>query len=457
MVEDEQVRARFPDGIVWVTLGSEITDTGITARQEDIYLAFTGNRAQPPFKDAVQGKEALKRALAGKACLLVVDDVWEAKHLEAFDCLATTTGKGLLLFTSRFDLAKSKARTIKVGAIKGFTGPTARAMLLSYTTSGETCTPREGAPGGDGAVGGASGGGGGGGGGGSATREGDAPPHQAVDKEQEDALERLLHLCKGLPLAIAIMGSLKTALGPDGTWTDLLQLVERDRGEALDFPPDADSAASSIYQGLYQALAASVAQLEASTDKYDRLAASVLGFYGVWVEDTWMELPVVTGVWGLASEAEAKLVLGRLASRSLIEVDGRWRSVAHDLLRDYLRARDGPQMMARRHIDTVTKGCTSKPQPAGLRLDGKQPPYPERYFWQHVAAALAVWKDDVQDALKVIWPRVTHICFEDTPKNTISWFWHHGLQHCTALQVLDLRDYQIGDDGARALAEGLQH
>jgi hypothetical protein len=98
LLHEEDVRARFRDGVAWAVLGNE--GPSLTARQEDVHLQLLGHRPNPPFKDEKQGVAVLRRALAGKACLVVVDDVWEKAHADALDCLGP---EGVLLVTSRFD------------------------------------------------------------------------------------------------------------------------------------------------------------------------------------------------------------------------------------------------------------------------------------------------------------------------------------------------------------------
>ena len=449
---------------------------------------LTGAEAKAPFKTPSQGKQTLARALAHKACLVVADDVWDARHLEAFNCL--TAGKGLLLFTSRFDLAESQARTVKVNVIRDPKGPLARAMLLSYALN-PSLSPA-GGPGVAEAK--------------SADRAGQQDG-EAPNPEEDTAVGDLLLLCKGLPMAIAIVGALKRVYGPGTSWVQLLAHVRRRRGEALIFPPNADATGLSIYSGLHQALEASVEHLRTSSNRHDRLAASLLGFYGVWPEDTWMDLKVVAGPWGLPSLEEAKDVLTCLASRSLIEVDGSWRSVVHDLLRDYLRSKEGEAGMAEKHLATIAGGCRGKQgegEQGGLKLgptsafddsikfQGTQW-YPERHIWHHLDAAIAIMGagDDMALALSEIWPRVTHLfsnkSLEPCPRTGRSrlalifgghrystllqglTLWSNqvrdegvrvlgaSLSTCTRLERLYLRPNMIGDEGATALAGGFKH
>ncbi len=90
---DDDVRRRFPDGIIWLTVGQTLN---ITARQVDI-CQFV-ERSPQYFEDPQQGKTYLKQLLADKACLLVLDDVWNVEKARWFDVLGE---RGQLLITTR--------------------------------------------------------------------------------------------------------------------------------------------------------------------------------------------------------------------------------------------------------------------------------------------------------------------------------------------------------------------
>ncbi len=79
VARDEAVGARFPDGVLWVTLGQE---PNLITRLVDCVAYFTGTRLF--FEDVAQGKAALAQQLEERVCLLVLDDVWQMSHAEAF-------------------------------------------------------------------------------------------------------------------------------------------------------------------------------------------------------------------------------------------------------------------------------------------------------------------------------------------------------------------------------------
>ena len=93
LARDPEVRAAFPDGIFWITLGQEPI---LALRQLD--LARILGDASLPFQDVQQGKIHLSQLLGDKTCLLILDDVWKADHAAAFNILGEQSG---FLFTTR--------------------------------------------------------------------------------------------------------------------------------------------------------------------------------------------------------------------------------------------------------------------------------------------------------------------------------------------------------------------
>lgn len=98
LARDCEVRRAFPDGILWAAIG---TEAAITARQAQLAEAL--GDAPHSFEDTHQGKARLSDLLNGKACLLILDDVWSAEQADAFDALGprcrmliTTRDAGLI-------------------------------------------------------------------------------------------------------------------------------------------------------------------------------------------------------------------------------------------------------------------------------------------------------------------------------------------------------------------------
>ena len=97
LVRDRLVREAFPDGIVWIGLGSLPT---ITELQRRVHRDLGGDGA---IATEHEGKTKLKELLADKSVLLVLDDVWRRSDADAFNVLGprcraliTTRDAGLL-------------------------------------------------------------------------------------------------------------------------------------------------------------------------------------------------------------------------------------------------------------------------------------------------------------------------------------------------------------------------
>jgi len=93
LARDEEVRRAFPDGVFWLTLGQE---PALTTRQAQ--LAESLGDPIRIFGDEQQGRARLSELLAERTCLLILDDVWQVAHAEAFNALGPA---GQLLLTSR--------------------------------------------------------------------------------------------------------------------------------------------------------------------------------------------------------------------------------------------------------------------------------------------------------------------------------------------------------------------
>jgi len=88
------VRRIFRDGIAWVDAGQQATPTQL---QERLAAWLTGEAVS--FPTAEVGRHRLAELLAGRAFLLVIDDVWDAEALNALNVVGAP--RGALLFTTR--------------------------------------------------------------------------------------------------------------------------------------------------------------------------------------------------------------------------------------------------------------------------------------------------------------------------------------------------------------------
>jgi hypothetical protein len=92
VVSDEDVRRAFPNGVFWVTLGQQ---PRLEALQMTL-AAWCGNDVS--IAEVAAGTRVLQETFREKACLVVLDDVWQFAHAKAFDVLE---GASRLLVTTR--------------------------------------------------------------------------------------------------------------------------------------------------------------------------------------------------------------------------------------------------------------------------------------------------------------------------------------------------------------------
>src|SRR5262249_19280 len=90
---DDTGRAAFPAGVFWVTVGQ---GRDLMGQQRDLLRALSGNAEILDSVEQYRGR--LRELLAERACLLVLDDVWQVGAARAFDALGP---RGRLLLTTR--------------------------------------------------------------------------------------------------------------------------------------------------------------------------------------------------------------------------------------------------------------------------------------------------------------------------------------------------------------------
>jgi hypothetical protein len=89
LVREREVRGQFGQ-VVWATLGQE---PNLHTLQEAVHSQLTGK----PFGEAEERKEQLRQAMAGKAVLLVFDDLWEKGHAQALDFIDEDTASKVVI------------------------------------------------------------------------------------------------------------------------------------------------------------------------------------------------------------------------------------------------------------------------------------------------------------------------------------------------------------------------
>jgi WD40 repeat protein len=253
LTRDRVVQDAFPDGIVWITIGREQTSDLLTAFRE------VGKALGDDFEcyDSLPAAiNQYKTALAQKAVLIVVDDIWKKSDLEPF---LADSERSRLLFTTRYaDVASFIGASEHTADLLGL--DQARELLAAW-----------------------------------ADLDGNPRPAQfdAVIKE-----------CGKLPLALSIVGAMLRGATPE-EWDDALNLLRKAdlSGIADRLPPGQESFFRAV-EVSFKALAPEM------QERYKALA--------VLLEDMAAPLPILQTLWGV-SEPEARRISRHFVDRSLAQ------------------------------------------------------------------------------------------------------------------------------------------
>jgi WD40 repeat protein len=93
LVNDDEVRRAFPDGIFWLTLGQTIEPL----RLQGELAGYVAGQAKA-YATVNEARDQLRQSFDGKSCLLVLDDLWRPEDAEPFDMLGPSSR---LLITTR--------------------------------------------------------------------------------------------------------------------------------------------------------------------------------------------------------------------------------------------------------------------------------------------------------------------------------------------------------------------
>jgi len=166
LFKDEVVREAFPDGLVWITVGREPTrDWAASLRQ----IAHT---LGAPNNESVAPETLYRTAIADKAALIVIDDIWSKADLDPF---LAESPRSRFLFTTR-DAAIARFAGAREHRVDLLDEPQSRELLAIWA----------------GAL---------------------AP-----------AADDILRECRGLPLALSTVGAMLREATP-AEWSDTVNLL----------------------------------------------------------------------------------------------------------------------------------------------------------------------------------------------------------------------------------------
>lgn len=130
VAHDEAVRRSFPDGIFWIPVGQQPHPEVLQAELAEQF----GERTS--VDDVGAGARLLRARLAGQACLVILDDVWQLINAKAFDVpdessrlLVTTRDRSIVTALGaremRLDLLSAAAA---IDLMAGWAGASAEAL-----------------------------------------------------------------------------------------------------------------------------------------------------------------------------------------------------------------------------------------------------------------------------------------------------------------------------------------
>lgn len=300
LCDDLAVQAAFPDGILWTELGSEPTDGDIRTRLREWIEALGGTVSEMnPTYD--QLKSNLTSLLADRACLLIVDDVWQRRHAEHFQAGGP---RCRLLMTTR-DAEVARSLGAEPMAVPTMTEAEAFALLRQWAGSG-------------------------------------------LDHAESAVLLTIVNKLGRLPLALKLAGA-QLQKGDPQRW------LQRFNARKLKTKrPEGD-----IHDSLEQTFGLSLEALDAA----QRHLYAALAIFKedepvreMAIHRLWSEL-------GDLDEDESEEFLDDLAARALLEIAGAAyprAAVLHDLLRDFMRAELEDARPAHQALLDAYAGCCER-------------------------------------------------------------------------------------------------
>ncbi len=337
LARNRQIRQSYPDGIVWIAFGQNLTRDDILRRQRELARELDGS---DDFRSPAEGLGRLRALLSTKAVLLVLDDVWSAGDAAAFNVLGP---RCRMLVTTR-DAGILKTLHGEMVPVSLFSAAEALQLLADAVGTEVALLPPE--------------------------------AKEVVDE------------CGNLPLAVALCGGMASQRGGD-----FHSVLERLRHADLDKIADR-AAINEQHQSIWRAM-------QASTDVLPPNERERFAELAVFETDHPIPEAAVAALWahtGGLGHLDTEDLLVNLAERSLIQLEEYGSGTSptprrfslHDLLHDYAVCIAGePKKLHGRLVEAYRRQCTQGWN--SLNDDG----YSHTYLPVHLASG-EFWDDLLQ-------------------------------------------------------------
>jgi len=106
---NDDIRKYFTDGIFWISIGKDEKRKDSTSKIficQRMVVSRLGKDTSDIY-DPKTAKEALKKVLQSKKCLLVIDDIWTPEDRDMFEVLPNETQSRILMTTRNLDLIQN--------------------------------------------------------------------------------------------------------------------------------------------------------------------------------------------------------------------------------------------------------------------------------------------------------------------------------------------------------------
>ena len=299
---DDELRSIFTDGIFWLTLTQQ---PNLVFLQEELARAFGENDT---FKDEEEGKIKLRALLAKKACLIILDDVWNANHV--FDFGIPDRGLCRLLFTTRDETIIQALEAVehKLSTLNDEMALTLLAQAAGVTKA-----------------------------------------------SLPELANQIIIECANLPIALAMTGKMAASMfaRQRAGWEYALHRLQqadlrRIKGRFRDYP----------YPNLFNVIDASVSALNTDESLGDLDPAKRYLELAIFSEDALIPERVLQMLWepvGINRE-DTEDIAALFVSRSLAQQEKKMHLRLHDLQVDYVRSQVGNvDAMHQRLIDSCLK------------------------------------------------------------------------------------------------------